>query len=213
MALPTSLFTMSQFTPFWIGQYEVTNAEYDLFKKKRYRGPQSPTGQHPVIFLSWYEANDFCRWLSKKEKRKYRLPTEAEWEYAARGGLEQKTYPWGNEAPEGRATLGVMTTTPVGAYPPNGFSLYDVAGNIHEWVSDWYAEDYYVNSPTQDPQGPPSGESKVTRGGPFMTFEIACATRYPNPPDMRKLPPPYTGDVNLAGFRVALDAPVSLANQ
>jgi formylglycine-generating enzyme len=90
----------------------------------------------------------FCRWLSRKEGRSYRLPTEAEWEYAARGGLEQRDYPWGNESPLGRAAVVRDSTMPGGSFPPNGYGLFDMAGNVAEWVSDWYEPDYYSHSPS-----------------------------------------------------------------
>ena len=177
-------------SPFWIGQFEVTNQHYELFKKRK-RTQESLGNQQPAIDLSWSDAAAFCQWLSKKEKRLYRLPTEAEWEYAARGGLVQKAFPWGNEDPHGRATVDQTTTTPVGTHAPNNFGLYDTAGNAAELVSDWYGEDYYARSPKVNPKGPsrsywvmkpaPKGQWRILRGGDHWTHEVDNAQRQPWP--------------------------------
>jgi formylglycine-generating enzyme required for sulfatase activity len=118
------------------------------------------------VNVSWHDAVRFCEWLGRKEGRHYRLPTEAEWEYAARGGLVQQDYPWGNATAEGRAAVAMLQSQPVGSYDPNGFGLYDMAGNADEWVSDWYDEHYYERSPVKDPTGPEKrlNNVKVTRG-------------------------------------------------
>jgi len=183
---------------FWIGQYEVTNAQFDRFQK-RTRPPESLTDGQPVMSVPWPAAERFCTWLSRKEDRRYRLPTEAEWEYAARGGLEQQDFPWGNESPQGRATVGVLATTPVGRYEPNGFGLYDMAGNVNEWVSDWYGENYYRHSPAKDPTGPatPTVNAKVTRGGSFGGWEVSCWLRVAYAP---------VSAVGYTGFRVVVDS-------
>ncbi|RZM11835.1 MAG: hypothetical protein EOO88_46365, partial [Pedobacter sp.] len=118
---------------FWIGQTHITNAQFELFKKKA-RKPDSLTNSQPAICISWAEANAFCKWLSKLENRHYRLPTEAEWEYAARGGLDQQDYPWGDGPVDGRACFNQITTSPVGSFPPNAFGLYDMVGNAQQWV-------------------------------------------------------------------------------
>ncbi len=180
---------------FWVGQFEVTNVEFDLFKR-RPRFPESLTNLQPAMRVSYPEAVKFCEWLSKKENRRYRLPTEAEWEYAARGGLNQKDYPWGNEGPEGRATFGLqLNTTPIGTYAPNGFGLYDMAGNVEELVSDWYDENYYARSPKLNPTGPAHGRWKVTRGGFFGMNELYCAERAAFPLDTP----------SLSGFRIVME--------
>lgn len=120
---------------FWMGQFEVTNAQFKLFKTKNFL-PKFAGATQPATPVTWYEAQEFCQWLSKRENLNYRLPTEAEWEYAARGGLDQKLYPWGNEDGMGRANAWNHVTMPVGSFPPNGYDLYDMAGNASEWVND-----------------------------------------------------------------------------
>ena len=165
-------------SPFWIGQYEVTNAQIEKYKK-RPRPVESPGDNQPVTRVTWEEADGFCKWLSRKEGRVYRLPTEAEWEYAARGGLVQKDYPWGNEDWKGRATFGVLETTPVGSHAPNGFGLYDMLGNVNEYVSDWLDDNYYARSPAKDPKGPARGVFRMNRGGSFTHWEGNVGKRDP----------------------------------
>lgn len=174
-------------SPFWIGQYEVTNSQYEQYKQ-RPRPIESRTKQQPVTRISWNEAITFTRWLSKKEGRNYRLPTEAEWEYAARGGLIQQDYPWpeAEHIPkpetldfEDMATLGMDKTTAVGWHRPNGFGLYDMSGNVAEWVWDWYDERYYTHSLNKNPKGPvhPKHKIHILRGGSFSLLEGECWMR------------------------------------
>jgi sulfatase modifying factor 1 len=146
----------------------------------------NPGPDHPVLMISWKDAEAFCRWLSEKEGRTYRLPTEAEWEYAARGGT---TTPWwtGNDpralaeaantadaplrdrVPRARWAAewsdGFPFLAPVGSFRPNPFGLYDVTGNVWEWCHDWYQADYYAASPLEDPTGPETGSFRTIRGG------------------------------------------------
>jgi sulfatase modifying factor 1 len=183
---------------FWMGQYEVTNSQLEHFLKLPLP-TVSPGSRHPAVNMSWLEADGFCRWLSRREGRVYRLPTEAEWEYAARGGLVGKDYPWGNEPPDGRAQVAALTAAPVGSFAPNGFGLFDMAGNVVEYVSDWDDEAYYSRSPEQNPTGPsrpPTHRSKVTRDGPFGAWEPYCAGRLSTGRYWRS-------ETN--GFRVAMD--------
>jgi formylglycine-generating enzyme required for sulfatase activity len=165
---------------FWIGQVEVTNAQFDKFKT-RPRFPESLANNQPAVRVSYQDAESFCKWLSAREKRHYRLPTEAEWEYAARGGLHQKSYPWGNESVDGRAAFNQITTSPVGSFPPNNYGLFDMVGNAGEWVSDWYDPEYYSKSPSTNPRCsvPPPGKSafRVVRGGSYPFFEFQCGGR------------------------------------
>lgn len=150
-------------------------------------GPGSDTqrrGNHPVVHISWNDAQAFCSWSGQ------RLPTEAEWEYAARGGLEQNLYPWGNKLrPNGEhrcniwqgqfptndtAEDGYSGTCPVDAFPANGFGLYSVSGNTWEWCSDWFDPEYHRTGPTVNPSGPPTGNARVMKGGSFLCHKSYC---------------------------------------
>lgn len=155
---------------FWVSIYETTNRDFEQFRK-RVRPVESRGDKQPVTRVSWKEASDFCGWLSKREGKHYRLPTEAEWEYAARGGIAGADYPWGNEKWEGRARFGEVTTVDVGAYTPNAFGLFDMAGNVAEWVSDWEATGYYKRSPRKNPKGAKQGKFRILRGGSFSLLE------------------------------------------
>ena len=168
--------------PFAVGQYEITFDQYDEFV--RATGRQQPDdegfgrGRRPVIRVSWNEAVEYAAWLSKQTGRRYRLPTEAEWEYAARGGTET-AYWWGNEMKPGLANcIGCGTrpedrqTAPVGSFKPNPFGLFDTAGNVREWVQDcWH--DNYQGAPSdgsaweKDQNGNCNG--RVHRGGAFRS--------------------------------------------
>ena len=177
---------------FYMDIYEVTNAQFEKFleSKGRIRIHWSlgrPGFSHPnsPVIGAGPSAMAYCEWAGK------RLPTEAEWEKAARGGLEGKKYPWGDEPPDETKTNfnhHVGHPTPVGSYPPNGYGLYDMMGNVCEWVSDWYRPDYYQNSPKRNPQGPDSGFEgwRVVRGGGWTSLpeHLSVSTRkgdYPGP--------------------------------
>ena len=154
---------------FHLKKTPVTVGEYKHFAKDAGREMLEPPmfnqgwkkENHPIGDVSWEDATAYCEWAGG------RLPTEAEWEYAARGGKERLKYPWGDEISEKHANYGsnVGGTSVVGSYPANGFGLYDMAGNVLEWCSDWYGEDYYSQSRQKDPQGPSSGKWRVLRGG------------------------------------------------
>lgn len=147
--------------------YSVSTNRDVLVAGVNWRHPQGPgssaESKHPVSYVTWNDAQAFCRWAGK------RLPTEAEWERAARGGLEGKRYPWGDEDPQGKACFEQNLTTrkpmSVGTYPANGYGLYDMAGNVWEWCQDWYDENYYQSSPKKNPTGPAKGVSRVLHGG------------------------------------------------
>jgi formylglycine-generating enzyme required for sulfatase activity len=155
--------------------------------------PPPGYGSHPVVLVRLDDAAAYCRWLSFELGRVVRLPTEAEWEKAARGGVEGLRYPWGNDIDAGRcnylsdgATKRERGTRPTGTFPPNPYGLYDVAGNVWEWVSDWYASDYYSAGDPADPQGPASGSMRVVRGGSWVNDDVSmlrCAYRHEVPPD------------------------------
>ena len=162
---------------FWIASCEVTNKQFASFMK-RGRPPESPGDKQPATRISYPLAQAYCHWLSVHEHRHYRLPTEAEWEYAARGGLQSGDYPWGEGSPVGKANYFSPYTTPVHTYPPNGFGLYDMGSNVFNWCSDWYRPDFYRHSPVFEPRGPstPTG-IHVVRGASSSTQVSACALR------------------------------------
>jgi sulfatase modifying factor 1 len=163
---------------FFIDKTEVTQEDYATFvqaTKRRmpfhWKDGRIPDGQSqfPVYNVSWDDADAYCKWAGK------RLPTEAEWEKAARGGLEKKRYPWGDQlrpAAEDQKTPGPKLAhyavpngpVKVGSYPPNAFGLSDMIGNVAEWVNDWYDRTYYAVSPEANPKGPDSGMYRVLRG-------------------------------------------------
>lgn len=160
---------------FAIAKTPVTNAAYAEFLAATAAPP--PPFWHdarfgdpalPVVGVSWHEAVAFCRWLTARTGRRHRLPTEAEWEKAARGGLEDARYPWGDAPPEAvfpGVTLPLPGPPRVGTGPANGFGLTDLSGCVHEWCLDWHADDYYAGSPERAPAGPPDGTRRASRGG------------------------------------------------
>jgi formylglycine-generating enzyme required for sulfatase activity len=194
---------------------KLTNGKYAFDAGKQYVpwswGHPDQTPQHPVVNVNWNDAVAFCEWLSQKEAKRYRLPTEAEWEYACRAGTTTRFSNGDDEegllvvANVADATLreafngasggakgrdGFPFTAPVGQFKPNGFGLYDMHGNAWEWCSnwsDWYDKDYYKKSPIDDPRGPSAGASRVLRGGGWYGSPMYCrsAYRYSNAPSYR----------------------------
>jgi formylglycine-generating enzyme required for sulfatase activity len=160
---------------FALSRFAVTNRLYRIFVEDA--SHQAPPGwnderfnhpDQPVTSVSWFDATLYCMWLAARTGKAYRLPAEAEWERAARGGLEGKLYTWGDEPPQEQPRYKEMWQTGperAGQRPPNGFGLYDISENVHEWCADWYDERYYQFSPQRDPQGPASGKRRSSRGG------------------------------------------------
>jgi sulfatase modifying factor 1 len=181
-------------------------------------GPQSNASDrpdHPVVHVSWNDTQAYCAWTGT------RLPTEAEWEIAARGGLDGQPFPWGDKLePEGRHQMnvfqgafpggntgddGYLGTAPVDAFGPNGYGLHNVCGNVWEWCADWLEVQYYPTSPVKAPTGPSSGTARVQRGGSYLCHSSYCrryrvSARFGNEPD--------SSSANV-GFRVATDPQIS----
>ncbi|SPE39553.1 conserved hypothetical protein [Candidatus Sulfopaludibacter sp. SbA3] len=181
--------------PFRLCRYQVSNAHYAAFRLFDYQ-----RAELPVTSVSWFDASEFCAWLSRQWGCEVRLPTEAEWEFAARGGLEQKLYPWGDRPVTDRPRYAERWregSEPVAQSEPNGYGLFDMCENVHEWCSDWYDPTYYAVSPAENPQGPPTGSRRASRGGAWRhQIKIArCAARSSIPPEFR-----YAD----YGFRVAM---------
>ena len=205
---------------FWIDQTEVTNIMYSkCVQAGECKAPISNKSNlhdsyydnhdfesHPVIMVSWDDADSYCKWAGR------RLPTEAEWEKAARGGLEGKLYPWGNDMPvceneainaanfTGDEDCDTNDSVSVKSFAPNGFGVYDMAGNVWEWVADNYGLDYYRESPYSNPQGADVGDFRVIRGGSWKYESSYLRSAFRG----RDLPAVTAPDI---GFRCALDAP------
>lgn len=191
---------------FEIGVCQVTNAEYAAFL--RATGHPVPPSMddsqfndlwQPVVAVSWFDAAAYSAWLGTTTGTDVRLPTEAEWECAARGKLEGKEFPWGDDAPQSRpeyTTRWLSGPEPVARQAPNGYGLFDICENVHEWCSDWYDAGYYAVSPDRNPRGPERGVRRASRGGSWrhLVKISRCAARSSIAPELR-----YTD----YGFRVA----------
>jgi sulfatase modifying factor 1 len=200
---PVHRVTVSSFS---IGKYEVTVSQYRAFCTETGRQmPGSPSwgwrDNHPIVNVSWHDCVAYCNWLGEKYGGDWRLPTEAEWEYAARGGNKSQGYKYaGSHDLESVAWFednsgGQINS--IGRKRPNELGLYDMSGNVWEWCRDWYDVGYYNNSPSSNPRGPSTGSRRVLRGGSWSNSAEDCrvALRFYNAPGDRI----YTD-----GFRVVL---------
>jgi formylglycine-generating enzyme len=193
---------------FFLSAWQVRNSEYSQFilatetaPPPFWNDPNLNRPEQPVVGASWHEAVSYCDWLSSSSGRRFRLPTEAEWERAARGGVDNKLYPWGDAQPPALPDYEKRWKTgpePVARYAPNGFGLYDICENVHEWCGDWYQADYYAISPERNPSGSAQGNRRASRGGSWRHhIKVSrCAARSSIPPEF------HYADY---GFRVARD--------
>lgn len=186
---------------FYIGKYEVTQKQWQSVMGNnpshfRECGPDCPVDE-----ISWNDVQNFLKTLNKKSGKKYRLPTEAEWEYAARSSGREEQYAGANSPNDVAwfADTSGANIHPVGQKQPNGLGLYDMTGNVWEWVQDWYGLNYYRESPKNDPKGPKSGNMRVVRGGCAISDRDFLKTNF------RTLIDP-ADRLNMVGFRVAISA-------
>ena len=201
----------------WVDEFllaacQVTNADYAGFLRTTHAPPPpfwNDPGfnqpEQPVVGVSWHDSVRYCEWLAAQTGRAFRLPTEAEWEHAARGGRDSTLYPWGDTPPESLPDYAARCNAhwktgpePVGIAEANGFGLFNMCDNVHEWCSDWYAPGYYAISPERNPRGPDAGSRRASRGGSWRHHikMSRCAARSSIPPDFK-----YAD----YGFRVACD--------
>ena len=189
---------------FEMGVFAVSNREYALFLEAAghepppfWQNPKLNAPNQPVVGPSWHDAGAYIEWLSEAVGAAFRLPTEAEREKAARGGLDRRAYPWGDALPANAEGGRHTPLEPVDAYAPNGYGLYGMASGVHEWCSDWYEPSYCAAAPERNPRGPAAGERKAARGGSWrhsVRF-TRCAARSALAPDKR---------FSDFGFRLAL---------
>jgi formylglycine-generating enzyme required for sulfatase activity len=187
-------------SPFQIAIFPVTNKQFAKFSPNHKPHSNFDHPDQPVTSVSWFDAVAFCEWLNKKTGEMYRLPTEAEWEFAATAGKSQNIYPWGTAGWSERPELHQRFRNGpevIGSFEPNEFGIHDMGMNVHEWCSDWYEAGYYSGSPRENPKGPQQGTRRSSRGGSWRhQIKITrCAARSSIPPGMR-----YAD----YGFRIAI---------
>ncbi len=189
---------------FWMGKYEVTNAQYRRFRSGHdsgdYKGKSFNENDQPVVNVSWNDADAFAEWLSKKTGHKFRLSTEAEWEYACRAGTttpfyfgdtisaDQANYDGRHVYGSGRKGIYRKKTTRAGSFPANAFKLHDMHGNVWEWCRDWYKKDFFSKSSRNNPECEDlSSHYRVLRGGSwnYNPWHLRCANRHWFTPDYR----------------------------
>jgi formylglycine-generating enzyme required for sulfatase activity len=206
----------------WVDEFrlaatQVTNAQYARFLDATasiappfWSDTAFNHPDQPVVGVSWHDAVGYCAWLNvasgaASQPKKFRLPTEAEWECAARAGVEGTLFPWGEAAPQSLSNYEARCADywktgpgPVARTAPNAYGLYNMCDNVHEWCSDWYDPDYYATSPERNPRGPETGERRASRGGSWRHHvKISrCAARSSIPPEFK-----YAD----YGFRIACD--------
>jgi formylglycine-generating enzyme len=186
----------------WVDAFEmavvqVRNQDFAVFLQAtghlappHWNDPDFNCPEQPVVAVSWFEATKYCGWLSGATGHRYRLPTEAEWERAARGGAEGRLYPWGDEPPQSwpeyQRRWGGQVKGPLaaGRGSPNPYGLFDISENVHEWCADWFSREFYSRSPQRSPQGPDTGERRTSRGGSWRHhIKVSrCAARSSIPP-------------------------------
>jgi formylglycine-generating enzyme required for sulfatase activity len=188
--------------PAWLEKGSVYNVETGTSYLYRKLGPALRNDNYPIVGISWHDASAYSDWLSKRHGVKFKLPTEAQWEKAARG-TDCRKYPWGNQGPNkdsANFAFYIFKTSPAGSFPQGAspYGLLDMAGNVWEWCSDWYDSDYYKNAPKNNPAGPRGGSSRVVRGGSwyFAAGSLSCFNRFEYRPSNRD---------SVLGFRLCQD--------
>jgi len=193
---------------FQLAATQITNVEYAVFLRETaslsppfWNDANFNQASQPVVGVSWHDAVRYCDWLTTRTGRRFRLPTEAEWERAARGAHESALFPWGDTPPQdlpGYADRWKAGPEPVGRAEPNAHGLYNMCDNVHEWCSDWFDANYYAVSPKRNPRGPEAGTRRASRGGSWRHhIKVSrCAARSSIPPEFQ-----YAD----YGFRVACE--------